>query len=93
MIARSSEAKAPMLDAKHCVGCENDFYNGHNPYGVLACWHRSNATLRPSILIHIDQAPPYRNPRFQNRPTCYKAKHFVTVKPDALDSEGYWRSR
>lgn len=28
-----------------CNGCENDFYNGHNPYGIAECWHFKDAVV------------------------------------------------
>jgi hypothetical protein len=80
------------IDVKHCEGCENDFYNGKNPYGVKECWQRPDARLEPRLLIHVEQAPPYKNLKPQPTPTCYKMKRFVTVKPDAIDAAGYWRS-
>jgi hypothetical protein len=81
-----------MIDAKHCSGCEDDFYNGKNPYGVQECWSRKDAQIVPRLLIHIDQTPPYNNVKAQQVPHCYKRKRFVTVKPDQIDSRGYWRT-
>lgn len=78
------------MDVKHCSGCYNDFYNDNNPYGIKKCWLRDEAQLEPRLLIHVDQAPPYHQ-KPTMRPTCYKAQRFVTVKPDALTKEGYWR--
>jgi len=28
-----------------CVGCGDDFYNGHNPYGIRECWHFKKAKV------------------------------------------------
>lgn len=30
---------------KHCLGCEQDFYNDKNPLGVKRCWHLKDAKL------------------------------------------------
>jgi hypothetical protein len=80
-----------MTDVKHCDGCHNDFYNGHNDIGVKQCWALKDATLEPRLLINVEQAPPYRQ-KPTLRPTCYKAQRYVTVKPEALDKDGYWKS-
>ena len=79
------------LDVKHCAGCEDDFYNGKNPMGITECWMRTTATLVPRLLIHIDQAPPY-SMKPQQLPSCYRKKRYATVKPESLDSRGYWRA-
>ena len=31
------------MDAKHCSGCRENFYNDHNPLGIKKCWHLKNA--------------------------------------------------
>jgi len=80
-----------MISAEHCVGCYNDFYNGRNSIGVKECWNRKDAVLAPRLLIHVDQAPPYKNIKPRDVPTCYKQQRFVTVKPEAIGSDGYWK--
>lgn len=32
-------------DRTYCAGCDNDFYNGNNPYGVKECWHLQSAQV------------------------------------------------
>lgn len=80
-----------VMDAEHCIGCEDDFYNGKNPYGVEACWHRENAKREKRLLIPIDLRPPYLHIKAESLPTCYKKKRHMTIKPEALDSRGYWK--
>ncbi len=80
-----------MIDAKHCSGCTNDFYNGHNDLGVKQCWSLPNAELVPRLLIHINQSPPYKGMKTEQVPQCYKRPHFVTVKTESLTAEGFWR--
>ena len=80
-----------MLDAKHCDGCRDDFYNGKNDIGVAECWMRKDATLVTRLLIHVDQPPPYRDVKPQQVPSCYRRPRFSTVKPEALNLQGYWR--
>lgn len=33
------------MDKKHCVGCDNNFYNGNNPLGIKECTHFKDAKL------------------------------------------------
>ena len=81
-----------MIDAKHCDGCVDDFYNDHNPLGVKQCWNRKTATIVPRLLIHVEQSPPYRTDKPLMVPNCYKKQRFVTVKPEAIGPDGYWKS-
>lgn len=81
-----------MMDVKHCKGCEQDFYNGNNPYGVKECWSRQDAKMGQFRLIPIDLPPPYLGVKIEQLPTCYQRKRYAKVKPDALDARGYWRS-
>ena len=79
------------MDIKHCEGCEDDFYNGHNSYDIKECWHRADATLKPFKLIPVDLPPPYNHIKQEKLPTCYRKKRHVKVNPDILDSKGYWK--
>lgn len=81
-----------MIELSACSGCEDDFYNGHNPYGVKECWGRKTGTMGDFLLIHIDQPPPYLHVKPQQLPSCYKLKRHVKVSPIRVDSEGYWKS-
>lgn len=81
-----------MLDLKHCSGCEDDFYNDRNPYGVKECWHRKDAKLQKYRLVHINQPPPYLKIRLQELPTCYRRAQFTKVGEKDLDSKGYWKA-
>ena len=80
-----------MLDKKKCAGCEDDFYNGKNPYGVQQCWGLETAKLVERKLIPIWQQPPYNKIPLTKVPNCYKQKGYSTVKPESLDSKGYWK--
>lgn len=30
---------------QYCGGCQGDFYNGNNPYGIKECWHLKTSKL------------------------------------------------
>ena len=78
------------MDVKHCAGCEQNFYNGNNPYGVEKCWSLDSAKIIQRIRIPIDQPPPYRQ-KPEPLPSCYEQKRVVFIKPEALDARGYWK--
>lgn len=80
------------MNKDRCAGCYNDFYNGKNGHGIAECWSLKAARLEKYLLIHVDQPPPYDAKKLTTLPTCYKKSRFVKVKPEALDSKGYWKS-
>ena len=72
------------MDRKHCSGCEDDFYNGKNPYGVTECWCLKNAVLGTYKLIPVDLSPPYTHIKAEKLPVCYRRKRYVKREaPDA----------
>jgi hypothetical protein len=80
-----------MTDAKYCSGCYNDFYNDKNDIGVKQCWNLKTAKLVDRLLIHIDQAPPYRNLKPHTVPNCYTKQRFYVAKPEDIGAYGYWK--
>jgi len=83
-----------MMDKKHCSGCSDDFYNGHNDLGVSQCWSLKSAKLVWRIPIGHWESPPYKNKRKKRVPDCWHGRgpyrtHYVN--PDRLTSDGYWR--
>lgn len=61
------------MKVEHCAGCEDNFYNDHNPYGVTKCWMRDDAVLVERVEVGIWDEPPYdQEPK--KVPRCYKKK-------------------
>lgn len=79
------------MTKQDCAGCYNNFYNGNNPYGVQECWSFKTATLEQRIDVPVDLRPPYTHLKPRLRPTCYKGKGYVHIKPEALTKDGYWK--
>lgn len=75
-----------------CSGCRNDFYNGHNPYGVKQCWSFPSAVLEKRIKVGVWERPPYSAKRATWCLNCHKPDGYVQVKPESLDSKGFWKS-
>ena len=67
------------MDVRFCYGCENDFYNGKNPYGIAECWHRAEAKRESFRLIPIDLRPPYLHIKPTKLPTCYTKKRHAKI--------------
>ena len=77
---------------RDCSGCRDNFYNGNNDLGVARCWCLETATMVKAKDVPTDMRPPYKHIPLVSRPSCYRAKGYVRVKPEALDSAGFWRS-
>lgn len=80
-----------MTEIRHCAGCTEDFYNGHNSLGVQECWNRKDAVMVKRVFIHVDAPPPYRNPKVESVPSCFRRHRHVAAKPEAIGSDGYWK--
>lgn len=65
---------------KHCVGCEDDFYN-HGGGGAKECWGLESAQLELRKKVSVDQPPPWTH-QPEKYLSCYKQKRFVFFKGD-----------
>jgi len=65
-----------MKDKKNCVGCEQNFYNGFNPYGIKECWHLKKAKMKTRYAISI------------NAPMGKKDNYFKVKKPNCFQQTG-----
>jgi hypothetical protein len=65
---------------KHCVGCDEDFYNGKNPYGIKECWLLKDAKMVLKKEVHIDQVPPW-NQKAKRFLSCFRRLRYVYVAP------------
>lgn len=66
---------------QHCVGCENNFYNGNNSLGVLECWSLENAKLAMRKKVSMNQIPPWE----QDPISVFSCRHetgYIFVEPD-----------
>ena len=68
---------------KHCLGCDNNFYNGNNPYGVKECWSLANAELIMRKEVSINDVPPWKQKarKFLN---CYRRKGYCYIDPERM---------
>ncbi len=66
------------MKKEHCNCCEDNFYNGNNPYGVKECWNFKGAKLVFRKQVHIDQRPPWKQKPIKV-PSCYRVKRYVFV--------------
>jgi hypothetical protein len=66
---------------RHCEGCNDDFYNGHNNLGIQRCWHLDKAKLLIKKEVSIHAIPPWTNePR--EVLSCYTRPGFIYVDKD-----------
>lgn len=76
---------------KHCIGCEQNFYNGNNSIGVLGCWSLESAKLVKRVRVGMWERPPYNPERTIEVFDCRQEKGNVLVKAEALTKGGFWR--
>lgn len=72
------------MDQKHCLGCEDDFYNGKNPMGVKQCWGLKTAKILTRYEIDTWTTPTQRGAFSEvKKPNCYHAKgqHYYEKLP------------
>jgi hypothetical protein len=74
-----------------CSGCENNFYNGNNDYGVKQCWSYSKNKVVKKLRIRVDQCPPYNKENTSWMLGCFNRKGMCYPAPDNITSEGYWK--
>jgi hypothetical protein len=66
------------MNKKHCHGCRDDFYNGHNPYGVEECWMLKDAKLVTKFELSTATPMNIRSAYTKlKRPNCYNSKGYV----------------
>lgn len=68
---------AKKMDAKHCIGCEDNFYNGNNPYGVKECWGLETAKLMTRYRICVNSPTVKSSFVKVNAPSCYHEKGYA----------------
>lgn len=67
---------------KYCQSCEENFYNGNNPYGIEECWHLKTAKLIWGKIIGIWQNPPYDHVKSVRRPNCWRQKGVAFLRKE-----------
>lgn len=39
------------MDTVHCIGCDDNIFNGHNDFGVKECWALKDIILAPRLHV------------------------------------------
>jgi len=65
----------------YCGGCEDNFYNGNNSYGIKECWNLESAKVVMKKEVHIDQVPPWKQKPIKTL-SCYHRRRYVYVGPN-----------
>lgn len=68
------------MDKTHCVGCDENFYNGNNPYGIEECWHLKTAKVIKRYRTGIN-VPWTRKENFVEvlAPNCYRKNGYCYI--------------
>jgi len=69
------------INISDCEGCEDNFYNGNNPYGIKECWSFETSKLVWKKQVHISQRPPWKQKPIKV-PDCYHIKQYVFVSEE-----------
>ena len=79
-----------IVPTKDCQGCEDNFYNGNNPYGIAECWSVKTARIVSGKMLSVDQPWPdkwLQTAPKESHPNCYRMKRYIFVK-DAQGGTG-----
>ncbi len=71
---------------KYCSECENNFYNGNNPFGIKECWSFKNSKIVWKKKVSINQVPPWNQKPIRVL-NCYREKGYVFVNKDVVRRE------
>jgi len=63
-----------------CHGCNDDFYNGNNDYGIKECWSFESADVTMTRKIPIEMRPPWDSIPLVPRLSCFRKKGYVFFK-------------
>jgi hypothetical protein len=64
-----------------CIGCEDNFYNGNNPYNIKECWNLGKAQIVSKEKIGINDVLPWKHTP-TNVLSCRREKGYVFVGAD-----------
>ncbi len=63
-----------------CKGCEDNFYNGNNQYGIKCCWNYKTARIVKRRQVHYSQVPPWNQDPIKVL-SCMRIKGYALVDP------------
>lgn len=67
-----------MKDTTLCAGCQNNFYNGNNDFGVKRCWSADTALVATRYTLSTNTPMWFREAyRRELLPSCYKRPGYV----------------
>ena len=74
------------MNKAKCNGCEDDFYNGKNPYDVKECWCFEDAKIIKRKKVGMNDVPPWKW-KPQNFPSCYRQRGYVFIDCEKEDRQ------
>lgn len=74
--------KPKEIKALHCPSCIDDFYNGHNQFGIEECIHLKSAKLVWGKVVGVWQNPPYDKIPNERKPNCWRKKGVIFLKKE-----------
>jgi hypothetical protein len=69
-----------------CSGCENNFYNGNNPYGVTECWSLKSMEIIKRKRVPMSQVPPWTQKPVKMA-SCFHQKGYAFINCEESDRQ------
>lgn len=76
-ICLKSVTKQGKLDM--CAGCNDNFYNGNNPYNIKECWNLPKAQIVHCKKVGMNDTPPWKDQPVVTILNCRHEKGYVFV--------------
>lgn len=64
-----------------CSGCHQNFYNGHNNFGIKECWSFRSAKVVKKKFVHKNHVPPW-NHAAETTLSCFQKPDYTSVGPE-----------
>jgi hypothetical protein len=83
---RGGTVKDESIKLVHCIGCEDNFYNGNNNLGVDRCWSLDNAKLMKRKKVGMNDRPPWtwKPGKYLS---CYRQRGYVFIDCEKQDRQ------
>lgn len=72
-----------------CSGCEDNFYNGNNQYGIKECSHYESAEIVPCVIATTSEPPPFS--LTGECLNCYRKSGYAYIKNFDKISRGKYK--
>lgn len=77
----------------YCFGCNDNFYNGNNPYGIQECWNKKSAKHRKTLTLYLGECWHSMVDKGPYETTCNKCgMSFASIHYSDWDINKFYRT-